>query len=67
MKTFFKILEYCYLVESIKIENVTFQFKTALSEVTVKTNINRSTKWIYYKEQNFASNYFFFFDNFVSV
>ena len=38
METFFKKLEYCYLVESIKIENASLSYKTALSEAKVKTN-----------------------------
>ena len=31
-KTFFKKLEYGFLVESIKIENASFPYKTAISE-----------------------------------
>ena len=38
MKTFFKKLEYCFLVESTKIENVTFPNKTALQEINFKTS-----------------------------
>ena len=38
MKTFFKKLEYHFLVESTKIENAPFPYKTAISEVNVKTN-----------------------------
>ena len=37
-KAFFKKLEYYFLVESTKIENTPFPFKTALSEANVKTN-----------------------------
>ena len=37
METFLKKLECRFLVESIKIENVTFPYKTALSEANVKT------------------------------
>ena len=37
-KTFFKKLEYRFLVESTRIENATFPYKTALSEANVKTN-----------------------------
>ena len=37
-KTFFKKLEYCFLVESTKIENASFPYKTTISEVNVKTN-----------------------------
>ena len=57
-KTFFKKLEYLFLVESTKIENISFSFKTAISEANVKTNRMESTEWTYYKEQSFASNYF---------
>ena len=59
-KTFFTKLEYSNLVESTKIENATFPYRTALSEAYVKTNGMRSTKWTYHKEQSFASNYFIF-------
>ena len=54
MKTFFKKLEYRFLVEATKIENTSFPFKTALSEANVKT---------YHKEWSFASNYFTFLEN----
>ena len=37
METFFKKLEY-FLVESTKIENSKFPYKTALTEANVKTN-----------------------------
>ena len=32
MKTFFKNLEYCFLVESINTENASFPYKTAIPE-----------------------------------
>ena len=35
-KNFFKKLEYVFLVESIKIENATLPYKTALSEANIK-------------------------------
>ena len=38
MKTFFKKLEYHFSVESAKIENASFPYKTAISEANVKTN-----------------------------
>ena len=38
MKTFFKKLEYRFLVESTKIENASFPHKTAISDANVKTN-----------------------------
>ena len=37
-KIFFKKLECCFLVESTKIENVSFRYKTVISEANVKTN-----------------------------
>ena len=53
-------MEYCFLVETTKIENTSLPFKTALSEANVKTNRMATTKWIYHKEWSFASNFFFF-------
>ena len=44
MKTLFKKLEYQILVESTKIENAPFPYKTATSEANVKTNRVVSTK-----------------------
>ena len=49
---------YCFSVESTKIENATFPYKTALSEGNVETNRMGSTKLICHNEQNFASNNF---------
>ena len=57
-KTFFKKLEYGFLIESTKIENVSFPYKTAISEANVKTNRKVGAKWTYHKERSFASNYF---------
>ena len=58
-KTFFKKLEYYFLVESTNIENAFIPYKTFMSETNVKTNRMVSTKWTYHKEPSFASNYFF--------
>ena len=58
-KTFFKKLKYRFLVESTKIENALFSYKSAISEANVKTNRMVSTKWTYHKERIFA-NYFVF-------
>ena len=44
MKIFFKNPEYRLLVESIKIENTSFPYKTAISEYNVKTVKMVSTK-----------------------
>ena len=63
MKTFFKKLENRFLIETTKIENASFPFKTALSEANVKTNRMVTTKWTYHKEWSFASNYFIFLEN----
>ena len=57
-RKFFEKLEYWFLVESTKIDNITFPYKTVLSEANVKTNRMGSTKLTYHKEQSFASNHF---------
>ena len=59
MKTFFKKLEYRFLVERTKIEKASFPYKTAISEANVKTN-RITTKWAYHKERRLTSNYFIF-------
>ena len=56
-------LEYCFLVETTKIENTSFPFKTAMSEANVKTNGMATTKSTYHKERSLASNFFIFFEN----
>ena len=56
MKNFFKKLEYCFLVESTKIVNASFLYKTAISEANVKTNRIASAKWTYHKERSYANN-----------
>ena len=48
-----------FLFENTKTESATFLYKTALPETNVKKNSMESTKWTHYKEQSFASNYFF--------
>ena len=53
----FKKMENRFLVESDRIENATFSYKTAVTEANVKTNRMGSTKWTYHQEQSFASNY----------
>ena len=60
MKTFFKKLEYCFIVERTKIEKASFPYKIAISEANVKTNRMVTTKWAYHRERSFASNYFIF-------
>ena len=59
-KTFFKKLEYGFLVERIKIEKTSFPYKTAISEANLKTNRMVTTKWAYHRELSFTSNYFIF-------
>ena len=48
-KTFFEKLEYSFLVESTKIENTLFPYKTAISEANVQTNRIVTIKWTYHK------------------
>ena len=60
MKIFSRKLGYHFIVESIKIGNAWFPWKTAISEANVEANGMVSTKWTYYKEQSFAGNYFIF-------
>ena len=55
-KTIFKKLEYSFLVESTKIENASFPYKTAMPEANVKTNKMVTTKWTYQKERSLADN-----------
>ena len=62
-KTFFKKLEYHFLLETTKTENTSFPFKTALSEANIMTNRISYTNWTYHKEWSFASNYFIFLEN----
>ena len=63
MKNFLKKLEYRFLVETTKIENTSFPFRTALSEANIKTNRMATTKWTHHKEWSFVSNYFIFLEN----
>ena len=62
-KTLFIKLEYRFLVETIKIQNRLFSFKTSLLEANVKTNRMATSKWTYHKEWIFATNYFIFLEN----
>ena len=48
------------LVESTKIENASFPYKTAISEVNVKTNKVVTIKWTHQNERSCASDYFIF-------
>ena len=59
-KTFFKKLEYHFLVESTKIESASFPYKTAISEANAKTNRIMTTKWAY-RKKFFDSNSFILF------
>ena len=59
-ENFFQKLEYCFLVERIKIEKASFPYKTVISEANVETNRIVTTKWAYHRELSFASNYFIF-------
>ena len=57
---FLKKLEHHFLVQSTKIENASFPYKTVKSEANVKTNKMVTTEWTYQRERSFASNYFIF-------
>ena len=57
-ENFFRKLEYRFLVKSTKIKNVSFPYKIAISEASVKTNGMVSTKWTYHKDRSFVSSYF---------
>ena len=59
--TFFKKLQYYFLVGGKKIENASFPYKTAISLADVETNTMVTTKWTYHKEWSFSSNYFILF------
>ena len=51
---FLEKMEYRFIVETTKIENASFPFKTALSEANVKTNRMATAKWTYHKERDFV-------------
>ena len=59
-KTFFKKLEYHFLVETTKIENTSFPLKTARSETNVKTNRMRLQNGPITKSGVFPVNTLFF-------
>ena len=56
-KNFLKKLDHRFLVESTRIENISFPYKTSTSEANVKTNKVVTTKWAYQIERSFTSNY----------
>ena len=66
-KTIFQKLEYSFLVESTKIENTSFPYKTAISEANVKANRMVTAKWTYHIKRSLASNYFFFWKSCFSL
>ena len=64
-KTFFKKLEYTFLVETTNIENTSFPFKTALTEANIKAML-RQIEWRLQNgpiKNSFSSNYFIFLEN----
>ena len=67
MKTVFKKLEYRFLVESTKIENALFPYKTAVSEANVKTNRMSEYKMDLSQRTEFCQEPIYFFENIVSV
>ena len=57
IKTFLKILEYRFSIESTNIKRTSFPYKTILSNANFKTNrIGRT----YHKEESFGRDYFVF-------
>ena len=52
-------MEYRFLVESTKIKNALFPYKSVTSEANVKTNRIVNTKSSYQNERSFARKYFF--------
>ena len=65
-KTLFKNLERLFMVESAKIEKITFQYKTALWIADVKANRLGSTNWSISKNRTLPVTALFF-RNYVSV
>ena len=55
-----KKLECHFLVETTKIKDATFPYKTALLVASVKANRMGNTKWTCHKERSFETNYFIF-------
>ena len=53
----FQKTEVPFLFESTQIENASFAYKTAISEVNAKTNKMVSTNLTYQKERSFTSHY----------
>ena len=63
-ENFFKKMGYYFLVESTKIENALFPYKTAISKANVTTNRMVSAKWTKITKNGVvASNYFNFLKN----
>ena len=52
---------YRFLVDYTTIENAIFPYKNVLLKSNVKTNRIGGTKWTYYKERSFVTNFFKFF------
>ena len=48
-ETFVEQLEYNFLVESTKIQNASFPYKSAISDTNAKTNRMVTTQWTYHK------------------
>ena len=59
-ETVFQKTGVTFLVESTKIENASFPYKSAISKANDNTNKVVATKWTYHKERSFASNCFIF-------
>ena len=54
-KSFFKKMEYRFLVESTNTENASFSYKTAILEANVMTKRMVNSKWTYSIERGFAN------------
>ena len=55
-------MDYRCLIESTKIGNALFPYKTSTSEANVKTHGMVTLKWTFRKECSLASNYFIFLE-----
>ena len=62
-KTFFKKLEYRFLVESTKIENISFPYKSFISQASVKYKMDLSQKQSFYQQLNYFLKILFQFKN----
>ena len=64
---FLKKLESSFVVNSTMIENITYPYKTDLSETNVKTNRNGEYKMDLSQRMQLCQYLLYFFENFVSA